>query len=123
MSLASIIAGGLSGILAPVRDIVDELHVSDEERGALLAAIQESESHVLQARTQVLTAVALHGNWLQRSWRPITMLVFLGLAVADSFGALSSPLAPEAWQLLKIGLGGYVAGRSLEKTVASLKGG
>lgn len=122
MSLASIVAGAVSGILSPVRDVIDELHVSDEERGALLAAVQESESRVLQARTQVLTSVNLRGNWLQRSWRPITMLTFLALVVGDSFGILSSPLAPEAWNLLKIGLGGYVAGRSLEKVTSALKG-
>jgi hypothetical protein len=43
------------------------------------------------------------------------MLTFLVLVVFDSFGWLPSKLAPQAWILLQIGLGGYVAGRSAEK--------
>ena len=49
------------------------------------------------------------------------MLSFLVLVVLDSLGWLPSPLAPEAWTLLQIGLGGYVAGRSAEKVTALLK--
>ena len=59
---------------------------------------------------------------MQRNWRPITMLTFLALVVCDSFGWLANPLASEAWTLLQIGLGGYVAGRSVEK-VMNKKGG
>ena len=51
------------------------------------------------------------------------MLTFLGLVVCDSFGWLANPLAAEAWTLLQIGLGGYVAGRSGEKIVSQLKAG
>ena len=54
------------------------------------------------------------------------MLSFLGLVVADSFGLLATPLAPEAWTLLQVGLGGYVVGRSAEKVgvplIKALKG-
>lgn len=48
------------------------------------------------------------------------MLTFLALVVCDSFGWLPNRLAPEAWVLLQIGLGGYVAGRSLEKLAPSI---
>jgi hypothetical protein len=43
------------------------------------------------------------------------MLTFLLLVVFDSFGWLTNRLAPEAWTLLQLGLGGYVVGRSAEK--------
>jgi len=45
-------------------------------------------------------------SWLQRIWRPLTMLSFLALVVADSFGLLVFRLSAEAWTLLQIGLGG-----------------
>ncbi len=45
------------------------------------------------------------------------MLTFLGLVLADSFGILANPLAPQAWTLLQLGIGGYVVGRSVEKVV------
>ena len=59
-------------------------------------------------------------SWLKQNWRPITMLTFLMLIVCDSFGLLAKPLPPDAWSLLKIGLGGYVIGRSAEKILPSV---
>ena len=68
-----------------------------------------------------LLVTEMSGNNLQRNWRPITMLTFLVLVVCDSFGWLTNPLAPEAWTLLQIGLGGYVVGRSMEKGIERWK--
>ncbi len=116
----------LSAAIAPVAGLIDELHTSDEERESLrlefyklqfgiFEQTMDYENRLLESQSNIIVAEAQGGSWLQRSWRPITMLVFLGLVVADSFGWLASPLAAEAWTLLQIGLGGYVAGRSLEK--------
>ena len=86
----------------------------------------EAENEQLKARTAIIEAEAKSEHWLTSSWRPITMLTFLGLVVFDSFGLLASPLAPEAWTLLQLGLGGYVVGRSAEKVgvplIKALKG-
>ena len=42
-------------------------------------------------------------SWIQRNWRPITMLTFLVLVVLDSLGLLAYRLANEAWTLLTRG--------------------
>lgn len=116
----------LGSIVSPIINLIDELHTSDEEKliiknkmmqiqaNAYTQAI-ELEKQVMQAKASIITAEANGQSWLQRSWRPITMLTFLALVVADSFGWLANPLATEAWTLLQIGLGGYVVGRSAEK--------
>jgi hypothetical protein len=122
----------ISTIFAPAAKLIDDLHTSDEEKLTLankLTTIQNEmhskvidyETKILESKTAIITAEANGQSWLQRSWRPITMLTFLGLVVFDSFGWLANPLAPEAWTLLQIGLGGYVAGRSLEKVVERAK--
>jgi len=119
-------------IFAPAAKLIDDLHTSDEEKLTLankLTVIQnemhskviEYETKILESRTSIITAEANGQSWLQRSWRPITMLTFLALVVFDSFGWLANPLATEAWTLLQIGLGGYVTGRSLEKIVEKAK--
>lgn len=74
-----------------------------------------------EVQASVIVSEAQGKSWLQRTWRPITMMVFLVLVVLDSFGWLPNPLAPQAWTLLSIGLGGYVVGRSAEKVVDKLK--
>lgn len=116
----------LGSIVSPITNLIDDLHTSDEEKliiknkmmqiqaNAYTQAI-ELEKQVMQAKASIITAEANGQSWLQRSWRPITMLTFLALVVADSFGWLANPLATEAWTLLQIGLGGYVVGRSAEK--------
>lgn len=116
----------IANIFKPAADLIDEIHTSDEERlnlknqlklieNELLAKVLNYEELLLKSKTQVITAEATGQSWTQRNWRPITMLTFLVLVVFDSFGWLPNPLASEAWTLLQIGLGGYVAGRTAEK--------
>lgn len=88
--------------------------LTPEKKAELESQILTIESNIKQAQANVIMAEANGQSWLQRSWRPITMLTFLLLVVLDSFGWLPFRLAKEAWELLKIGLGGYVIGRSAE---------
>lgn len=116
----------ISNIFEPAVKLIDEIHTSDEEKlklqsqikaveNELLAKVIDYESKLLEGKTAIISAEATGQSWMQRNWRPITMLTFLLLVVCDSFGWLPSPLAGDAWTLLQIGLGGYVAGRSAEK--------
>jgi len=121
----------LSVLIKPVTELIDNLHTSDEERAELVneltkienevgAKVLEFESQLLQAKSAIIVAEAQGQGVLQRSWRPVTMLTFLMLVVCDSFGLLTFRLAPEAWLLLQIGLGGYVVGRSAEKVAPAI---
>lgn len=116
----------VSNIFEPAVKLVDSLHTSDEEKlelrreiqqieNAFLSKLLEYETKIMENRSAVIQAEASGHSWLQRNWRPITMLTFLALVVLDSFGLLAFPLKDDAWTLLQIGLGGYVAGRSAEK--------
>lgn len=121
----------LGGLVKPVTDLIDSLVTTDKEKGELKTAlltlenemkvrILEYENKLLEAQSSIIKSEATGQSSLQRNWRPITMLTFLVLVVCDSFGWLANPLAPEAWTLLQIGLGGYVVGRSLEKVAPSV---
>lgn len=124
----------ISSIFKPAADLIDDLHTSEEEKLTLKREIlklenevtlkaMELEKQLVEANASNIKAEATGHSWLQRNWRPITMLTFLVLVVFDSFGWLANPLAKEAWTLLQIGLGGYVAGRSIEKIVPNVMGG
>ena len=119
------IADALSGLVG----LVDNIHTSDEERLTLksdLLAIQatvittavDAEKELTSSRAQIITAEASSSHWLTSTWRPITMLTFLAIVVAGQFGG--TPVPPEMWPLLKLGLGGYVIGRSVEKTIPAV---
>lgn len=118
-------------IFKPAMDMIDNVHTSTEEKLTKKAQLLELQTtflvdaldyevEQLQAKTAIIMAEANSQSWLARSWRPITMLTFLALVVADSFGWLPNPLAEQAWTLLQIGLGGYVVGRSAEKVTTGI---
>ncbi len=122
MSILTII----SSVFKPAAKLIDSLHTSDAEKRELtnqLTVIQNEfagrvldyETKLMESRASIINAESTGKSWLQRNWRPITMLTFLILVVLDSFGLLAFRLATEAWTLLQIGLGGYVVGRSVEK--------
>lgn len=122
----------IAGVFKPAAELVDELHTSEEERlaakGHLLdvqaAAMQrvfDYEASILEAQAKIVNSEAQSEHWLTATWRPVTMLTFLALAVGDSMGLLQAPLRDEAWTLLQIGLGGYVVGRSGEKLAKTWK--
>jgi hypothetical protein len=79
---------------------------------------------VFTAQAQIVQAEAASGNWLASSWRPITMLTFVALIVARWFGWAAPNLAEaeylKLWDIVQLGLGGYVIGRSFEKVMPSI---
>jgi len=121
----------VAGIFKPISDVIDHIVMSGDDKaklqaqvigGQIAAASQalDYETKLMQAQADNIKAEAQGNGVLQRNWRPITMLTFLALVVCDSFGWLHSPLAPQAWSLLQIGLGGYVVGRSVEKIAPAI---
>lgn len=133
----------LTDALKPVADVIDELHTSDDEKLAAktkLLAIQtdfaakalDYEAKLASEQGSTIRAEATGHSWMQRNWRPMIMLMF-GYIVAHNyivvpvvlmFGghAVVLDLPPDLWGLLKIGIGGYVVGRSAEKIVPGIVG-
>ena len=127
--------GLLSSILGPVTGIIDKAVPDADLRRKLKQDIKskliEQESALTLAARDVIVAEAQGGSWLQRSWRPITMLSFVAIIVnnylvapyvqAFGGGAVVLDIPPGMWTLLTTGLGGYVVGRTLEKTGSSIR--
>jgi hypothetical protein len=91
----------------------------------LLELDQAGETQELKAARDVIVAEAGGESWLQRNWRPITMLLLVGLLGAHWFGFTAPNVTPEQvvefTELVKLGLGGYVVGRSAEKGIKAWK--
>ena len=115
------VAGGVADRIFP--DPEQELKRIELQQ-ALQAAVLERTSEIERAAAEVVKAEAQGQSWLQRTWRPITMLVFVALIVARWLG-WSAPNLGEAevlklWDIVEIGLGGYVIGRSAEKVLPGI---
>jgi len=110
-------------IIKSVGKVIDNLFTSDEERieakNKVYQILKEKELELRKMQTEVIVTEA-QGNWLQRSWRPILMLGFGFIVMynkffAPAFGLPNAELEGEFWNLLQLGVGGYVIGRSAEK--------
>lgn len=79
---------------------------------------------VLGAQATIVNTEAASSHWLAANWRPLTMLTFTALIVARWFGWAAPNLSPDEyiklWDIVQLGLGGYVIGRSAEKIVPAI---
>lgn len=115
--------------------VVDELVIDKDKANELKTAIQmqlmEYSQVELQEATKIILAEA-QGSWLQRTWRPLLMLMIIGIVAnnyifvpyltmfTDKIAVLELPGG--LWALLNVGVGGYVIGRTGEKIVKTMKG-
>jgi len=115
-SLVKDVLGGLDGLIT-----------SKEERMQAEIALKQifatKELELQKMQADIIIAEA-SGNWLQRSWRPILMLSFGFIVIyvkfiGPLFGLTIPPLEDEFWNLLQLGIGGYVIGRTGEKMIDS----
>jgi hypothetical protein len=127
----------LTAAIKPVTDLIDNLSTSDKERGELKnqmislenqmqSKLLDYETKLLDAQSSIITAEAKGESWIQRNWRPLTMLTFTALIVSRWMGFSAPNITPdlemELFSIVKLGLGGYVIGRSLEKAGPAIAG-
>ena len=110
--------------------IIDKIfpnkEAADQAKLKLLELQQAGELKELEAKAQIVTTEAASTHWLAANWRPLTMITFVGLIVARWFGWAAPELSDaeylKLWDIVELGLGGYVVGRSIEKLVPSIAG-
>ena len=119
------IVGDLVKRLVPDSDKANEI-----EKEVKLALLEHTDS--LEAmRGKIVLSEAQSSNWLTAAWRPMLMMVVV-LIIACNYllfpiigifypEMITLDLPQELWQLLTIGVGGYVVGRSGEKMVDKWK--
>jgi hypothetical protein len=121
--------GLLIPALAPILNrVVGNLFPDPTEKAKAEAEVMRqvlaAHSELEKAAADIIKAEASSENWLASSWRPLTMLTFVGLIVARWFGWAAPGLAEteyiKLWSIVEFGLGGYVVGRSVEKIAPSI---
>jgi len=123
----------IGSIISPVTDLIGKIVTKDEDKAKVTAEIDkiknelsvkmmEYETKIMELRTSILVAEAQSQSALTRMWRPITMLTFLAIIVYQGIFVSIFNLPPvsyesipaQMWTLLTVGIGGYIAGRSVE---------
>ena len=122
---------GVLAILSAVTPLLSKLIPDPAQRAEaeanLLKLHQAGELKELESATNIIVAEAKSDHWIVAAWRPLIMLMF-GFIIANNFilypylslfweSAPKLEIPPDLWDIIKIGLGGYVVGRSVEKSV------
>lgn len=123
--LFSLIGSGVSGFFGYKGAQIDQINkVTD-----IIGASETSAATREQAVAQVIAAEAASGYWLSAVWRPLLMLCLTGLVGAYCFGWVTPNLMQDMpehamitqlFELLKIGVCGYMPLRSVEKIIDKL---
>ena len=129
--------GAILPIVAPlIGDVVKRILPEDKDKAAdiereLNMALMNNNAAIEQAAASVILAEAKSEHKITATWRPILMITITAivgwnfllaplveLCVMIATGnkiPLAIPLPEQLWNLLMIGVGGYVVGRSGEK--------
>jgi len=123
------IGGAIASILGVENSpdaITEELRKNPDALLKLKGLEADLERARIEVRGQVVQAEAQGESWLQRNWRPMTMIWFGVLIGGHWFGFTPQNLSEneilKLFDLMELGLGGYVIGRSVEKVVKTLTG-
>lgn len=133
----NLVTKALSAITGPLFGVIDKAVTDKDEANRLKSEIQsqliESQDSLLKAQMQIILAEAQGESWLQRNWRPLLMIVIVAVIannylLAPYLGAmfgvgLHLDLPERLWDLMTLGVGGYVAGRTVEKGISSWQQG
>ena len=119
----------VKGVTDLVGQFVEDKDKANELETAIKNKLINLEQEVVRAQRDTIVAEANSQSFIARNWRPIMMLTFVFIIAnnyilfpyVQLFGgtALELKIPDAMWGLLKIGVGGYVVGRSGEKMVES----
>lgn len=97
----------------------------------IIGDVTTSQGQREAAVASIISAEATSDSWLTRTWRPLTMICFvvillsffLGYTPANLLSNTIPPLIGRIFDIVEIGLMGYIPARSLEKIVSSINVG
>ena len=123
----------LKGLLDPLAKLVGELDTRDDKIAAFAERWKVAYQGIIDlfaAQRDVLVAEAKSEHKLTSTWRPITMLTLVFIVannyiIAPYMGAIFGvelylEIPARLWDLILLGVGGYVGGRSLEKMISAV---
>lgn len=123
------IAALIPAIAGVIKTVVDKTITDKDQaeklKSALTAQLLQLNQEELKAASSIILAEVQGGSWLQRNWRPGLMVWFAILVGVYWFGWTPPNLAEstinQLFNLVQIGVGGYIVGRSGEKIIETWK--
>jgi hypothetical protein len=125
-----IIGKVIDGVVGLIDQVVEDKDEANKLKAQMIAVFQNADltkfTSLIKAQAGIIMAEANGQSWLQRNWRPLLMLIFM-IIIANNYiihpyvslftggeHSVALDIPENMWALLKIGVGGYVVGRSGE---------
>jgi hypothetical protein len=127
-SAIPIVGKVIDGVIGLIDQVVEDKDEANKLKAQMITVFQNADlgkfTSLLKAQAGIIMAEANGHSWLQRNWRPMLMLIFM-IIIANNYiihpylslfteKSLELEVPQNLWDLLKIGVGGYVVGRSGE---------
>lgn len=127
-SAIPIVGKVIDGVIGLIDEAVEDKDEANKLKAQMIAVFQNADltkfTSLVKAQAGIIMAEANGHSWLQRNWRPLLMLIFM-IIIANNYivhpymqlfleKSIHLDIPENMWQLLKIGVGGYVVGRSGE---------
>ena len=114
----------MGAVTVVVVDVVEDKDAANNLKFQIQKQLSETKFTELEAQAKIVLT-ELQGFWLQRSWRPLLMVAVTALVVAHWLGSTAPDIAESVQNgplnIVMIGVGGYVMGRSAEKVADKWK--
>jgi hypothetical protein len=134
--IVRVLGGPISGLLDSVGSILDRVVTTDKDRleaqRELVTLERQFQTRVMEldqdfasTQAEVVQQEMRSQSWMAKNWRPILMLTFTyivahNFVIAPLFGMPMAEVPEQMWTLLQIGMGGYIFGRTVEKTAPTV---
>lgn len=122
----------VSGVADIAKKFIKDKDLAEKLNSKIRSELMKHESKFVSYQRDIIVAEAKSESWIARNWRPLMMLTFVGIIFNNhvlgpwlqsfGFNYVILELPEDMWDLLKIGLGGYIVGRSGEKITKTIKG-
>jgi hypothetical protein len=119
----------LSGVVGLVDEAVEDKDEANRIKADLTKVFETADlskfTAMIEGQTKILMGEIQGQSWMQRNWRPVLMLTIVAI-VANNYilypylslfteKAVVLDLPDKLYNLMTVGVGGYIVGRSAEK--------
>lgn len=119
-------------LVLPVFDrLIPDVNAREKAKEELTKTLLENQTAIMSAMKDTMAADAASESWLTRSARPIVVLWSLGMitwvVLSPIFNLQTATLTalsgvPDSlWNLVSVGIGGYMLARTVEKGMSNWK--
>ena len=128
--MGGILLGLLPSIMEVLKRVIPDATARADAQQQITKTLVDNEAAFMKSAAGVIESEA-SGNWYVSSWRPTLMYLLMAeilwltvvcplAGIADPTIAAMEGVPAQFWNLLMIGMGGYIAARSGEKIASTI---